>query len=538
VESNRHCLRFSRVKATVHNVGRIGAINDVPAHELPPEAWSSAQNVTFRRGSVLKMQGQSQIYGTLLGDPYWLLQAFRDGAMYWIYPSLTKCYVTDGSSHKEITKSLTTYGATADVGWNGGILGGVPILNNGVDYPQMWDRDFATPGLLVDLTNWPANVYCRCMRVHKNYLFAMDVTEAGTRYEDVVRWSHPAEPGAVPASWDYTDATKDAGRTTLSETPGAVLDGMTLGSIFVLYKENGVWGAQEVGSREIFRFWPMFTQISVMSRRCIALVAEPAGRRHLVLTQDADLVLHDGSGAASIAERRWRKWLQDNIDSTNYQRCYIAVDRANREAWICVPTSGSSFADRALVWNMKENTFGVRELPTARAAEWGIASTTTNETWDADAAAWDTDLETWDARAFSARAQRLMLCQQNKILRVGGTETFDGTAMTAFVERQGLALIGRKQDGSPVVDFQRRKFLRRIWLEMQSTGPVNVYGLAQEYKDGPVSYLGPKSFDPATQKYVDVAGSGRLLGIRIESSTDISWQLDGYELEIEIGGRF
>lgn len=522
------------MKAVIHAPGAAGIIYDLPDHELPPEAWTAGQNVAFRNGSVEKFKGESQVFGTPSGDPYWLLQAFSPGVMYWLYPSLTNCYVTDGLTHKDITKAATTYGADADTGWNGGVVGGVPILNNGVDAPQMWDRNFATPGKLVDLTNWPASTTAKVLRPFKNYLIGMDMTESGTRFEDVLRWSHPAVPGAVPSTWDYTDATKDAGRTALADTPGAIIDGATLGNLFIIYKEQGVYGMQEIASRQIFRVFQMFSQLSALSRHCIKAVAEQQGRRHLVLTSDADLVVHDGTGARSVVEAKWRRWLQANIDGTNYQRSYIAIDRSKREAWVCFPTNGSTFADMALILDLKDGTISNRELPPAKYAEWGVVEgATEDETWDADAEEWDLDNTTWDERSFSARNLQLILAGSTKILRAGHTEQFDGANMTSYVERSGLALIGRRRDGAPIVDFQSRKLLRRIWLEMESTGPVNIYAVTQEQKGGPVTYTGPVSFDPATQKFVDIVASGRTLGIKIESIGNISWKLDGYELIFE-----
>ena len=61
--------------------------------ELPPEAWSSAKNVRFRDGKIIKSKGQSEIYATpsaaplaafpvRLGDEYW-----------WVYLSNTQAFL-------------------------------------------------------------------------------------------------------------------------------------------------------------------------------------------------------------------------------------------------------------------------------------------------------------------------------------------------------------------------------------------------------------------------------------------------------------
>mgnify|MGYP000854682004 CR=1 FL=1 len=53
----------------VHNVGAIGVVQDVPGHELPPEAWTNLLNVRCRKGNVERGLGHAQIFGTLKGTP-------------------------------------------------------------------------------------------------------------------------------------------------------------------------------------------------------------------------------------------------------------------------------------------------------------------------------------------------------------------------------------------------------------------------------------------------------------------------------------
>jgi len=106
------------------------------------------------------------------------------------------------------------YSATAAGGWNGGVLGGIAILNNGVDAPQFMGT--ANDAKMAALTNWDRTKTCAVMRPFKRFLVALDTTESATRYPFRVRWSHPAEGGTVPTSWNDADATKDASYVDLS----------------------------------------------------------------------------------------------------------------------------------------------------------------------------------------------------------------------------------------------------------------------------------------------------------------------------------
>ena len=77
----------------------------------------------------------------------------------------------------------------------------------------------------------------------------------------------------------------------------------------------------------------------------------------------------------------------------------------------------------------------------------------------------------------------------------------------------------------------RRKLATRMWPRMTG-GPVNIQVGSQEEIGGDVTWPTAKVFTPGTDNYVDFEANGRLLAIRFESSADISWSLEGYDLEV------
>jgi len=217
-----------------------GINRDIDSYELPETQWSDGNNIQFDNDKTAKVLGQQQVFGTPTVAPYWLLPFNTTTTDYWLYPSLTKIYRVSTSgittTHSDITRtSGGDYSATAAKGWNGGVLGGVAILNNGVDDPQMLG---SASSACADLTNWPASTSCQVIRPFKRFLVALDTTESGTRYPFRVKWSHPAEGGTVPTTWDPADATKDAGYVDLSQSNGYVIDCLPLGDVNIIYKED------------------------------------------------------------------------------------------------------------------------------------------------------------------------------------------------------------------------------------------------------------------------------------------------------------
>jgi len=264
----------------VGGVGSIGMVADKKPHELPFQAWSDARNVRFLDAFVEKFLGETS-YTTPNIAPYFLLPVPTVTNIFWLLAGLAKTHCFDGTAHTDITRTVGgDYAATEDLNWTGSVFNGIPLINNSVDAPQMWSPVAASQALQA-LSNWPANTTCRTLRAFRNFLIAGDITKSGTRYKQMVKWSHPAGVGALPSSWDETDATKDAGEWPLAETPGAILDFVPLRDLNIVYKEDAVYKMQWVGGVYVFSFRELTTEIGLLSRRC-AVGFKPAFKRFWV----------------------------------------------------------------------------------------------------------------------------------------------------------------------------------------------------------------------------------------------------------------
>lgn len=528
------------------NLGSIGVVRDTPDYELPYNAWSAVQNIRFDDGKAIKFQGHEEVYATPSVAPYHAMPVPTATDYYWVYSGLAKVYATDGTTHSNITRQTASvdvdYSASADINWNGGVLNGLPVLNNGVDAPQVWDPVSASQRLVSidwDASNtWTANGYsAKVVRPFKNFLVALDFDNGTTRFPRQVRWSDAATAGNLPSTWDDTDATALAGFTTdLEETAGFVIDCLPQRDANIIYKEDSTWRMQLVGGNDVFSFQKMFSESGILSRRC---VKEYQGK-HVVFTPGPDLIMHDGQNITSLLDNKWRKWLAANIDPTNYERSFLVANYAQKEMWACFPSTDSTLPDKALVWNWHENTLGERELPLASHIAYGVVDPAENSTWDSDSATWDSDATTWDARGYNPANQDILMADptNTKLYLADSTKQFDGVSMTSFAERTGLAVIGKKRDGSPIVDLDTIKYVNGVYPKIKATAGtvVNVYIGSQDQIGDSVDWSGPHAYTVGTDYKVDVRKSGRLLAVRFETTGDDDWELSSYELDIEVAG--
>lgn len=528
-------------RVPLFGVGKVGFVPDLPPHELPPEAWSDVLNVRFRDGRAERVNGHTQVYGTPTVNPYWALFCPGLSANFWLYAGSAKVYAVDvAGTHTDMTRTAGgDYSMDEDLLWNGGILGGIPVINNGVDTPQYW-ATIETSTKLDDLSNWPANATCRVLRPFKNFLIALDYTDGSSnRYPHRVKWSHSADPGTVPNSWDETDDTKDAGENDLTDIArGFIVDGRPLGDVFIIYKQASIWGMQFIGGNYIFRFISLVDGIGAYSKHCISPVATRGLPRHFVFTGD-DLIIFDGRQADSILTDRAKTWLLDQLDDTNLGRAFCQTNFPEKECWFCFPTVGFDWPNKALVWNWEENTLYPRDI--LEASYIAIGDTTedssANLTWNSDSDSWDSDTTVWTTTENNPNQLGLVQCapDTDKLYKSDDGDTLDGTSITSYVERTGLAVAGQDRSGQPKVDYGMRKLVHRVWPRIIG-GPVELRVGYQEELNDTVSWSDAMEFDPANQKYADFLVSGRLIAVRFSGVGDNDWKLTGYDLEIEPAG--
>jgi hypothetical protein len=516
----------------INDVGSIGLISDKPPHSLPVNAWSEGQNVRMYEGGVEKVTGHRSAIGTPTVAPYFLLPVKSGSDALWVYCGNNGIYATAGGAggtHKNITRSSGAYTASSsEQVWTGLVFGGVPILNNGSDVPQMWSPvNFSSPQLLQDLSNWPTGLQCKAISGFKQFMIAMDVSKTSggttTDYPRMIKWSDQAGFNSVPASWDETVASGDAGEYELSDSQGNILMGKQLRDSFLIYKTDSIWGMNYIGSPYIFRFYEVSKQYGALSRHS---VVEVEGG-HVVLA-NGDLLLCDGQSVKSLMTQRMRRYLFDSIDPDNYGNSFLSLNQPKNEIWICYPTTGEYWPNRAVVWNYKENTFGVRDLPVGTTyATNGVVNPSDSLTWSTTDT-WDDGDDPWDSRVYNPSQTRLMMANKTstKLFLADTTNQFDSVNATSFIERTGLHF-----DKPNIIKLVTRVSLN---FEKFGSGTVEVLVGSHNSPEGAVTWSTPTTVDPTSSadSKVDVLVSGKYLAIKIQSSSDVGWKLHSYDMAI------
>lgn len=527
----------------IDDVGSVGIIVDIDPRKLPAGAWSDGENVRFDGYSVQKVAGSRTIFGSLSESAHSLFYYDTiDGVHHFVYAGLTQVFLIDNAVHHNITRvtvsgTVQPYSADAAELWTGGVYGGLLFLNNINDHPQIQLTPTAS-ARLSNLPNWPTTVTtrCACLRAFKDVLVALDVTKGSTRYRQMVKWSDGADPLTVPGSWDETSPTTDAGEFNLTETPGAVVDCLPLRDVNIIYKDDSVWAMQAVPNNDIFRFYKIFPDVGILAKRCVTAFESS----HAFIGNDLDFYVHDGNQLRSIGQDKWRNWLRENIDTTNFRRCWVLTNPTTTEIWFGIVTGDAAYPTRVLMWNWRHNTWGLRRVNNVSGGAVGVIQEA-QFAWSALTDTWATFTETWDELSSVPPVRKLVLASPSNLNGLVETEfgTLElGNNLSFYVERNGLWTVPAK--GSGMVDLQSIKFVRRVRFRTvgsPANGSVSFRVSVQNDLDDAISYSTTTTVVNNTAEVV-VAKRGRFLDLRVESTANVVFQLLSIEVEYEPSGRY
>lgn len=506
----------------VTNCGQTGINRDLSQHDLPITAWTDAKNVRFIDGYAQQFPGYAEVLASPSFTPQHLFPVNIGTGRYWIYATAAKQFAVTNvggvATHTDITHLAARTGTVNQ--WTSTLLSGVPILNaNDGNPPMAWDLNLTHK--FVDLSNWQAGYSCKTVRAFKNFLVALNVTKSGTNYPYMVKWSHPADPGGLPSSWDQTDATKLTGEFDIADGYDAIIDGLPLRDSFMIYKENSIWRMDYIGGQYVFKFTKVMGKSGAMNLNCVADI----DGAHVVLTND-DVIIHDGNSSSSVLDKMTRRWLFQNIDQTNAGLCFTFVNPMYNEVYICYPSNGSTVCDSAIVYNYLDKTVSTRDMPSVNHANAGPTDTSgTSTSWDGDSSTWDSDSTLWNQEGYMAAALRCLVASADaKFYLLDYSNTYNGTTPVSYVERVGLSFDAPEQ-------IKLVKSIRpRIKGDSWQTITIQI-GYQNDPFDG-VTWVDSVVYTIGDTVSADCLVSGRYIAIRFTNSTAASWRLDSYDIDV------
>lgn len=520
---------------TISDFAKSGLNSDLIPWDLPPSFVTDVKNIRIKQNKLSPFGGY-EAWATLPVDfdPGMIMAVSGTSTTYWVVAGADAVYGFDGTTFTDISLAAGYAGITTATDWTGCLLSKVPIINNPGSYPQYWPQiNVGIPILLLpwDATQTWADVSqtCNIIRSHKQYLFALGLQDAGTEIADGVRWSSPADIADVPVTWDPTDITNVAGYTKLGGGAGAIVDGLSMRDAFVIYRERGVSVFDYVGGQFVWQIRHLSSTYGALAANCVV----KANGKHYFLG-DGDIFVNDGNSITSLVHDRIRNRLSQTISSEYYRNSYALKSSSSDEVWFCIPESGFEFPNIAYIYNWRDDTWSIRDLPENTTGNYG-PQTVSQISWATVTGAWNTiSPYSWVQSQVSPLGDVVAVAvkpagagQSGELRVVSSTANVQGTAYDTIIERVGIPLNGL---GSVTT-------ITRLYPRMLGPGTVSIEVGSQDYPGSPVRWKPAVVFDPETDRKVDIRTTGELHCFRISSLQSNSyWELSGIDVEYTEAG--
>ena len=499
--------------------------SDLSPYDMPANMFSSVENVRFNDKQAGSIEGHTAALGNPTVAPYWTTSWRQSSTNLWIYGGLTALHKITGTTHADVTRSSGAYTTLADTGknWQGDALGGVLVVNNGIDVPQSY---LQSGSRFVDLAHWPSTLRCQVIVPFRNHLIALNLTDNGTALPYSIRWSDAIPEGASnngSTTWTTASTASESNQITVGGTKGHLLNAIPLGNDLLVYKEDSIYSLTFTGGTFTFALRERFKDIGLFARDAVVQISN---NEH-VLVSTNDVVMHNGSTLKSVIDDQVRTYLFSQIDSASASKTFLVHNKVRNEVWICYPKTNATngFPDEALIWNYRDNTWSIRALPGVNYIARGIVNPDLANTWTATSTTWAADTLTWAQQPYNPTIDSLLMCGTNdtKLYLADSGITFDGTAITSRMERIGLTA------GSP----SAVKSITKVFPRIEGTGTVNISVGAELQANQGVSYSDPVSFTIGTDSEIDCRVRGRYLALKFENTTGNQFNMSGYAVESE-----
>lgn len=520
---------MQREMIRLNNFAKSGINTDLMPWDLSGDFLTEVNNVRISRGKLSPFGG-SKVYATLPVDfePGFNISVNSPSATFWVVPGLDAVWVYDGGTFTDISSAEGYAGVTTADLWQGDLMSEILILNNPGHFPEYWpQRNTATVMVALpwDQTQtWAeAGESCKIMRSHKQFLFALDLFSQGSQISDGVRWSSPADIGGIPETWDVLDTTNVAGITNLGGSGGTIVDGLSLRDAFCVYRENGITVFDFIGGAFVWQVRHLSTDIGLISPDSIV---EVKGRHYFI--GNGDIYVNDGNTIESILHNRLRNRFISNYDPDNFKNSYAVLNTAANEIWFCVPESGNEYPNVIYMYNWRDDSWSIRNMPNAPFASYGKQGSEP-VTWDNIDRVWQGAQGGWGQRQLTPLDDIVIAVtkpagagQSGELVILDLEVLSSDDSFDSVIERTGFALDGLNQVTT----------ILTIYPHMRGPGTVKIQLGSQDTAGSSIRWKPEVSFTPGVDRKVDIRTTGELHCFRFKSVRDDAyWELSGIDIE-------
>lgn len=558
----------------LRQLGGVGVITDAGPYDLPPNAFSAANNVIFSENRIQRAPVFKELFnpirsalsydaavGTYDANPnvYDSAEGGSSNAARFVgaYTDPTAgetVFVADNDGtiraypgNVMSFQTPTTGTVTNDNPWSHAQVAGLSYLARKGMRPYI--RNIATDSTYSLIAgDWVATDQASVVRGYNGFTIMLGMNKAGIDYPTMVKWNNPAEY-SVPISqitWDPANPNYVSGENVLGDMVNPIRDGLALGTAFIIYSQNQEWAMEYTGDQQVFSFRRLPYEGGIVNTNCVVEVES----KHFVFG-DNDIYVHDGLSRQSIADSRVRRRIFTALDRNKQSSCFVSHDSVSKLIHFCYATlqdeasfAGTQFCNQAATYNYKNDTWSFMDLPNIVGGTEANASLVSNVFKDvADSyTLYNTAYSSFSGGGQPRLSLMLGVYDQSKGLSDTAVYAIDlptvgivnlpanpETLKTAYFERTGISLDAQ---GLPLRAY---KTVQSVTPEVSFDDSTGVFTFEFGSSDRPEqapSYRSKSTFNPSTDYKVDMMVSGRYLAYRISTDSISNFQFSGMDCEV------
>lgn len=512
----------------IRSIGEMSPVFDLENYDLPENAVSFANNYVLRNNRYISINGE-QLQATIAQfNPGYISLIYTQTGYFYLVAGRSAVKVYDGTTWTDISNVIAYgYGTDAELAWSGCLLGQIPVISNPSGFPEYWSpANVATK--MQDLkfdaaTTWRSrNFKCNVIRSHNNFLFALGLNEAGVLFPNAYRWSHPADVGGLPFSWDPTDISTIASREQVGEE--SIVDGLSLRDNFIIYTNRGIYALAYIGGDFVFERRPVSSTHYLLATNC---VVEVLGSHYFL--SNGDIFIYDGNNIYSILQKKFRVFLKNVMSGSNFNNCFAQVNPNAKEIWFFIVRTGSIYPNMAVIINYEDNNnVSIRDISGNKTHATFGPLNQASDTWTTATNPWTFYNNQWNLAANSPFNFVIMAVDALTSTSIYNQEGQSVTTnYSTIITREGLKL-GQEEMLSTIV---------RVVPRINSSSTVLIEVGSQDSAEHGVRWKPGVVFDPNTDRKVDIRTTGKYHAWRISSIGDNYFELNGLDILYEYVGK-
>jgi len=338
--------------------------------------------------------------------------------------------------------------------------------------------------------------------------------EEGLDQPDVVRWSHPADSGGLPVTWDETDPNYRAGKVVLAGEGGDIMDGLPLRDSFAIYRERGISVLDFTGGDFVFNIRSLTESANLVNTNSIS----EAKGTHIFISE-GDVVANDGNQIRSLMHQRVRRRFASDFNELARDSAFTIHQRESKEIWCCIPSNNYAQAIQAWIYNYRDDTWAVRDLPFIVSADYGPINLA-QRTWDSWApSSWEDSVGWWNQGTSTPFDHIIIGVDNSDPAQMLALDQGSSVPYTCFIERISF----------PLTSVHDVITIQSIFPLIEGLGVVEIQFGFQNQAGDSIRWKPWQQFRPGVDRKIDIRVTGELISWRMRS--DSAFKLTGFDLQ-------